>query len=136
MSRAALDDAISLLEEAAARVRENGTELSATEVAHTLAASGKLSQLVSQMQVGLADAGQRSGVFARFGYKKRADSAVADVLGVERGVAQEIVRVAGYTSPQIDEHGEAGPAVLPAMAAAFHSGQASLRHVDKIGRLL
>jgi hypothetical protein len=116
-------------------VRENGFGPSAADVREILLATQEVSQLNAQIQVGIIAAGQRDGVFAKAGYKTP-DSAVASALGVDRRVAQEIVRVADYTNPHLDPQGEVVPVVLPAMAAAFTDGRASLRHVDGIGRLL
>jgi 5-methylcytosine-specific restriction protein A len=116
-------------------VRENGSGLTAADVRDVLLATREVAQLNEQIRVGIVAAGQRDGVFTAAGHKKP-DSAVASVLGVDRGVAREIVRGAEYTSPQIDAHGDEAPAVLPTMAAAFRAGRASLRHVDAIGRLL
>ncbi|WP_214405358.1 HNH endonuclease signature motif containing protein [Pseudonocardia lacus] len=113
-----------LLREVAARLRENGSGMDASEVIAALAATRELSRLVSQIQVETVAVLRRSGAFAAAGHA-RPESAVASVLGVDRGRAREIVRVA--------EHLDA--ATSPAMAAAFRAGAASLEQVDRTAQL-
>src|SRR6185312_8729582 len=77
---------------------------------------------------------QRRGAFAAAGHKKP-DSAVASLLTVERGRAREIVRAADHVAAQVDQQGQVLPPLMPAMAAAFARGAASLHQVDLIARL-
>ena len=89
-----------------------------------LAGSRELSRLVGQLQVEAVAGLLRSGAFAAAGYQRRPESAVANVLTVDRRDAVEIVRAA----ERIEE--------LPATAAVFAAGAASVRQVNVIGRVL
>ncbi|MCO1656179.1 HNH endonuclease signature motif containing protein [Pseudonocardia humida] len=113
-------------------LRENGSDQDALDA---LAATRELTRAVSQLQVEAVAVLQRSGAFAAAGHR-RPDSAVASVLTVDRGRAREIVRAAEHVAARVDLQGQVLPPVLPAMAAAFSSGAASLQHVDLIARLL
>ncbi|MCO1659322.1 HNH endonuclease signature motif containing protein [Pseudonocardia humida] len=116
----------------AAGLRENGSDQHALDA---LAATRELTRAISQVQVEAVAVLQRSGAFAAAGHR-RPDSAVASVLTVDRGRAREIVRAAEHVAARVDLQGQVLPPLLPAMAAAFTSGAASLQHVDLIARLL
>jgi len=58
------------------------------------------------------------------------------MLTVERGRASEITRAAARVCPRIDLQGQVLPTALPATAAVFAAGSASLAHVEVIGHLL
>ena len=77
---------------------------------------------------------QRRGVFARHG--QRAVTALADLWGVERVEARRVVVAADLATPRVDLQGQVLPAQLPGTAAVFAAGDASLRHVDTIARLM
>src|SRR5690349_3072318 len=113
-----------LLREVVARLREGGSGVSDQDAISSLAATRELSRLVSQVQVEIVAALRRSGAFAAAGHR-RPESAVAAVLGVDRGRAREVVRVV--------EHLDG--ATSPALAAAFRAGAASLEQVDRIAQL-
>jgi 5-methylcytosine-specific restriction protein A len=76
----------------------------------------------------------RRGTVAERG--QRPDTALSDVLGVERGDARRVVTAAEHVCPRIDLHGQVLPALLPATAVIFHAGAVTLRHIEVIARLL
>jgi hypothetical protein len=123
-----------LLREAVASVRA-GAMPDDSLLREALELSRELARLVSQVQVETVAALDRSGAFASAGYQ-RPDSAVANVLTVERGRAREITQAAERVCPRVDLQGQVLPAVLPATAVVFAAGAASLAHVAVIGRLL
>src|SRR6187549_539165 len=117
MSTDVLADAVSLQCEAVSRIREGASD---DELRVALAESRELTRLVGQLQVEAVAGLLRSGAFAAAGYRRRPESAVANVLTVDRREAVEIVRAA----ERIDE--------LPATAAVFAAGAASVRQVNVI----
>jgi hypothetical protein len=123
-----------LLREALASVRA-GAVPDDSSLRDALELSRELARLVSQVQVEAVAALERSGAFAAAGYR-RPDSAVANVLTVERGRARAITRAAAQVCPRVDLQGQVMPAALPATAVVFAAGAASLAHVEVIGRLL
>jgi hypothetical protein len=135
VSSTALATATGLLTEAVAGVRGHHSRLSGDELREMLFATRELSRLVSQLQVETIAALDRGGEFAAAGYRKP-DSAVANVLTVERGQASRIVRAAGRVTGRVDLQGQVLPAVLPATAAVFAAGKASLAHVVVIDQLM
>ncbi|GAA2847803.1 HNH endonuclease signature motif containing protein [Pseudonocardia halophobica] len=79
---------------------------------------------------------QRRGVFAERGYRSPT-GALSDLLGWERFEARRRVIAAENVCEQIGLDGTAAlPARLPATATVFASGEAGLRHVEVIARLL
>src|ERR1044071_2268835 len=120
MSTDVLADAVSLLRGAVTRIRRGASD---DVLRAALVESRELSRLVGQLQVEAVAGLVRSGAFAAAGYRKP-ESAVANVLTVDRREAAEIVRAA----ERIEE--------LPAAAAVFAAGRASTRHVNVVGQLL
>src|SRR5687767_331268 len=90
-------------------------------------------QALEQFDVAAVAQLQRDGVFAAHGYRKP-ELAIADLLGLERGQARSIVVAAEAVSERTGQDGEAP--VLPATAAAFAAGTATLRHVTTIADVL
>lgn len=78
---------------------------------------------------------QRRGAFAERGYRTPV-SALCDLAGWERFEARRRLLAAEQVCPRIGLDGATLPARLPATAAAFGSGQASLRHVEVIAKAL
>ncbi|MCE3555718.1 HNH endonuclease [Pseudonocardia sp. RS11V-5] len=78
---------------------------------------------------------QRRGVFAERGYRSPT-GALSDLLGWERFEARRRVIAAESVCAQVGLDGAALPARLPATATVFASGEAGLRHVEVIARLL
>jgi Domain of unknown function (DUF222)/HNH endonuclease len=82
----------------------------------------------------LADLDRR-GTFAARGYSS-SPAALADLLGWERGDARRHLSAAEHVRPRIGLDGAPLPARLPATAAAFDTGRASLWHVEVVARVL
>jgi hypothetical protein len=78
---------------------------------------------------------ERRGAFAERGYRSSV-AAVADLLGWERFEARRRVVAAEQVTSRVGLDGAALPARLPATAAVFAAGRASLRHVDAVARVL
>jgi hypothetical protein len=77
----------------------------------------------------------RRGVFAERGYKSPV-RALSDLLGWEGFEARRRVVAAEQVTPRTGLDGSLLPARLPATAAVFGEGRASLRHVEVIARVL
>ncbi len=77
----------------------------------------------------------RQGVFAARGYQQ-VESAVADLLGVERSEAVQVVVAAEAVCPRSTLQGEVLPARLPALAEVFASGAVSVAHIALVDRVL
>ena len=78
---------------------------------------------------------ERRGTFSERGYKSTA-GALRDLLGWERFEARRRVTAAEQVTARVGLDGGALPARLPRTAAAFERGEASLRHVDVVARVL
>jgi Domain of unknown function (DUF222)/HNH endonuclease len=78
---------------------------------------------------------ERRGVFAQRGYSCPA-RALSDLVGWERFEARLRATAAAQVTPRVGLDGAALPARLPATAAIFAVGEAGLRHVDAIARVL
>jgi Domain of unknown function (DUF222)/HNH endonuclease len=135
MSTTALATATSLLAEAVAGVRGNSSAISGDELRDMLIASRELSRLVSQLQVETIAALERSGELATQGYNNP-KSAVANALTLDSRRAYQLVRAAERVTQQLDADGQSLPPMLPAAAAMFAAGRASLAHVTVISRLM
>src|SRR4051812_14744809 len=123
-----------LLQKAVDAVRDGGV-LGDSELRDALGLTRELTRLVSQVQVETVAALDRSGAFAAEGYK-RPDSAVANLLTVDRGRAAEITRAAARVCRRVDPQGQVLAVSLPATAAGFAAGGARLAPGEAIGRLL
>ena len=77
----------------------------------------------------------RRGTFAERGYKS-VTGALRDLLGWELFEARRRVTAAEQVTARVGLDGDALPARLPHAAAAFERGEASLRHVDVVARVL
>jgi 5-methylcytosine-specific restriction protein A len=78
---------------------------------------------------------ERRGTFSERGYKSAA-GALGDLLGLERFEARRRVTAAEHVTTRVELDGSPLPARLPATAAVFGDGRASLRHVDVVARVL
>jgi Domain of unknown function (DUF222)/HNH endonuclease len=78
---------------------------------------------------------ERRGVFAERGYRSSV-TALGDLLGWERFDARRKLVAAEQVRPRIGLDGTLLPPRLPATAAAFEAGAASLRHVEVMARAL
>ena len=108
-----------------------GIDDSLLEMLRVGAAVERAAQQVAVHAVGVL---QRRGTFARWG--QRPVTALADLLGIEHVEARRVVTAAEQALPRTDLLGQVLPARLPATAAAFTTGTATLRHVEVIARLL
>ncbi len=78
---------------------------------------------------------QRRGSFADHGYRSPA-TALTDLLGCDRADAARLVTAADHVRPRTGLDATPLPPRLPATAAAFDTGAASLHHVEAIARVL
>ena len=78
---------------------------------------------------------ERQGGFAERGYPSPA-AALGDLLGWERFEARRRVIAAEQVQPHLGLDGAALPARLPATAEVFAAGEAGLRHVEVIAKVL
>src|SRR5919112_118542 len=110
---------------------ESGDDAALIELLRIEAAVERAAQRVGVHAVAAL---QRRGMFAQLG--QRPVTALADLLGVEHLEARRVVTAAEQVIPRTDLQGQVLPARLPATAAAFAAGDASVRHVEVIARLL
>ena len=87
-------------------------------------------------QVGVAALAEleRRGTFGERGYRSSA-AALADLLGWERADAKRHLSAAEHVGPRVGLDGTPLPPRLPATAAAFEAGVASVRHVEVVARV-
>jgi hypothetical protein len=78
---------------------------------------------------------ERRGTFAERGYRS-SPAALGDLLGWDRADARRHLSAAEHVGPRVGLDGAALPPRLPATAAVFGAGAASLRHVEVVARLL
>lgn len=90
---------------------------------------------LDRAMVGMVADLQRRGVFAERGYRSPA-GALGDLLGWERFEARRRVVAAESVCEEVGLDGTALPARLPATATVFATGEAGLRHVEVIARVL
>jgi 5-methylcytosine-specific restriction protein A len=123
------------LHSAVETVRARGGAATADELREALHACHSLIQTAAQFQVETIAALDRNGIFTDCGYR-RPDSAVANLLTLDRRQARELTAAAARVCARVDLQGQALPPALPATAAAFAAGTASLTHLSVIGQLL
>ena len=117
-------------------VAESGSD---TELIAILTRCEKATRRLDRVTVSAVAGLERRGVFAEKGYKSSAKSSaavLADLLRWERPQARRRVVAAEQVTPRVGLDGAPRPARLPATAAVFATGRASLRHVDVIARVL
>jgi hypothetical protein len=112
-----------------------GTGASDDELLAVLTLCEGLARRLDRLVVDTVTALERRGTFAERGYKTTA-GALGDLLGWERFEARRRVVAADQVSARVGLDGTALPARLPATAEVFAAGQAGLRHVEVIARLL
>lgn len=78
---------------------------------------------------------ERRGTFGERGYRSSA-AALADLLGWERTEAKRHLGAAEHVRPRVGLDGAVLPPRVPATAAAFDAGVASVRHVEVVARVL
>src|SRR5688572_5776326 len=131
-----LNTAHSAMRRTVETLRANSSTATGDELRDALRTSHTLIQLAAQVQVEAVGALERNGVFAACGYRRRPDSAVANLLGVDRSRAKDITTAAARVCTRIYLQGQVLPPVLAGTAAAFAAGSASLAHVTVIGQLM
>jgi Domain of unknown function (DUF222)/HNH endonuclease len=90
---------------------------------------------IDRATVGAVAVLQRRGFFVDRGYKSTA-SALSDLVGWELFEARRRTTAAEQVTSRTRLDGTPLPATLPATAAVFTTGKASLRHVEVIARVL
>jgi 5-methylcytosine-specific restriction protein A len=136
MSEAPLEVASRLFAQAVAVLREAaGPGASEAELLGVLTVAEGVRRGLDQVGVAaLADL-ERRGTFGERGYRSSA-AALGDLLGWERAEARRHLTAAEQVRPRVGLYGAALPPRLPATAAAFETGVASLRHVEVVARVL
>ena len=130
-----VEQAEGLLREALTVLRAAaGTDASDDDLVAVLRVQAAVERELQRVAVDTVAALQRRGTFAERG--QRPETALADLWGVERVEARRVVLAAEQVSPRVDLQGQVLPARLPATAAAFAAGAASVRHVEVVARLL
>ena len=112
-----------------------GPAASAADLLGVLTVGEGVRRALDQAGVGaLADL-ERRGTFGERGYRSSA-AALGDLLGWDRGDARRHLTAAEQVRPRAGLDGTPLPPRLPANAAAFDAGVASLRHVEVVARVL
>ena len=78
---------------------------------------------------------ERRGTFGERGYRSSA-AALTDLLGVDRADARRYLGAAEHVGPRVGLEGTPLPPRLPATAAVFEGGGASVRHVEVVACVL
>jgi len=90
---------------------------------------------IDRLLVGALAEVERRGVFVERGYSSSA-AALGDLVGWDRAEARRRLAAAPLVRPRLGLDGTPLPPRLPATAAVFEAGEASLRHVEVVARLL
>ena len=136
LSASPVDTAREHLTEALASLRAAcGPGGSEDELVAVLAMSEETRRALDRIMADTTADLQRRGTFGERGYRSPA-GALSDLLGWERFEARRRVVAAESVCETVDLGGQVLPARMPATAAAFADGSASLRHVDVIARVL
>lgn len=90
---------------------------------------------VDRLLVGALAEAERRGVFVERGYRSSA-AALGDLVGWDRAEARRRLSAAPLVRPRVGLDGTPLPPRLAATAAVFEAGEASLRHVEVVARLL
>src|SRR5690349_2638862 len=135
MSAGSLDTAHHLLTQAVDALRAVAESGADDELLSLLTVCEGAARRLDQVTVDAVAALERRGVFSERGYKSTV-GALGDLLGWERFEARRRVLAAEQVTPRVGLDGSPLPARLPATAAVFGDGRASLRHVDVVARVL
>ncbi|WP_214368699.1 HNH endonuclease signature motif containing protein [Pseudonocardia sp. H11422] len=112
-----------------------GSGASDAELLAVLTLCEGMTRRLDRLAVGTVSTLERRGSFAERGYKSTA-GALGDLLGWERFEARRRVIAAEQVCPRVGLDGTPRPARLGATSEVFAAGQASLRHVEVIARVL
>jgi hypothetical protein len=96
---------------------------------------GLLRRLLERDSVGIIAGLMRDGEFAALGYKKPT-SALANLLDIDTGEAAQLVTAVQTVHPQTTPQGETLEPKLPATAAAFATGDITVRHVSVVAKVM
>lgn len=136
MATSPLSDAHRLLTEAIAALAENaGPGADDDTLLSVLTLAEGANRRLDRVTVDTIAALERRGTFSIRGYRSTA-AALADLLGWDRFEARRRVVAAEQVGARVGLDGTVRPARLPATATAFGAGEASLRHVEVVARLL
>jgi Domain of unknown function (DUF222)/HNH endonuclease len=124
-----------LIEAVHALAAATGPAAGDEELISALTLSEGVARRLDQVTVGVLADLERRGVFAARGYRSSV-TALGDQLGWERFDARRKLVAAEHIRPRIALDGAVLPPRLPATAAVFDAGGASLRHVEVVARLL
>jgi 5-methylcytosine-specific restriction protein A len=108
-------------------------EVGVDDVLDVLKAVAPVMRLLERVQVAAVGVLQREDVFVEHGYGRKEASALADLTGDDHVRAQKVVNAADAvrSRPELN-----GGARLPATAARFAAGDASVEHVNTVVGLL
>jgi hypothetical protein len=136
VSKAPLEVASRLFAQAVAALRVvAGSAASEADLLGVLTVGEGVRRALDQAGVAaLADL-ERRGTFSARGYRSSA-AALGDLLGWDRAEATRHLTAAEQVRPRIGLDGTPLPPRLPVTAATFEAGQASLRHVEIVARVL
>ncbi|MGI5132230.1 DUF222 domain-containing protein [Pseudonocardia sp. CA-107938] len=129
MTENPLAQAASLIEQAFTLISDNDDPLAALLVLEGV------SRQVDRAKVVQIAAVERDGALAEKGYRNTL-AGLKDLLGWDHDTARRHVTVAEHVGPRVALDGEPMEPVLPATAAAFEAGAATMRHVDTIAALM
>ena len=135
MTESPLERARRLLTEAAdalVGMVESGTD---NDLLSVITMGEGAARRIDRATVGAVAVLQRRGFFVDRGYKSTA-SALSDLAGWELFEARRRTTAAEQVTSRARLDGTPLPATLPATAAVFTAGKASLRHVEVIARVL
>ena len=136
MSTGPVAHAHRLLTEAVAALRAAaGPAAADDELIAVLRLAEGVARQLDRVTVDTVAALDRRGSFTERGYRC-ATAALADLCGWERFEARRRVTAADHVGERVGIDATPLPPRLPATAAAFTSGTASLRHVEVIARVL
>lgn len=136
MSDGPLDVANHLLQQAVEALQAAaGPAACDADLLAVLTVSEGARRLLDQVSVAALAGLERRGTFCERGYRS-SPAALADLLGWERADAKRYLTAAEHVRPRIGLDGTPLPPRLPATAAVFDAGVASLRHVEVAARVL
>lgn len=106
-----------------------------TDLLSALTVCAGAARRLDQLTVHTVATLQRRGAFTERGYTSAA-TALSDLLGCDWADARRRVIAAEHVCHRVGLDGTLSPPLLPATAAVFDTGQAGLRHVEVVARVL
>ena len=136
MPEAALETASRLFAQAIEALREAAAPAATeAELLGALTVGEGVRRALDQAGVTVLSDLERRGTFSERGYRSSA-AALGDLLGWERADARRLLSAAEHVRPRVGLDGAVLPPRLPATAAAFGAGVATVRHVEVVARVL